>query len=332
MTDQYTEHLHRLAKKQLCKGVFYEPRIYYDQYNFGDDLDQTTGSDPGSYRNMEAYPVRITHLTMFMRPELADDQTPPSGSELATQLYGLRIFGHDTAYMNSVFHAALPVWNNKVVSPNDVLVQGTSTWRFEHPFILSSRDAMEVRGQLELTPSATSIDRASIHGRNVTASLDGVGLQTGRPYKLGDTALINDTGGFLLDPDQFRNDGAEPIIVTDLEVVCGPTTSSSFATGDIQQLLVSFRQLGNGTNARWDRGPAALDLAFPPIAGGIRMIPYCPASLYGLTTGRAIVHKLPGQGWLWEPGEGISMDVISYTSAARDETVVVAAAGYIVVS
>ena len=34
-----------------------------------------------------------------------------------------------------------------------------------------------------------------------------------------------------------------------------------------------------------------------------------PIEMIGNTLGRAIVHQLPGSGWIWEPGEGCEIDL-----------------------
>jgi hypothetical protein len=106
----------------------------------------------------------------------------------------------------------------------------------------------------------------------------------------------------LFDPTQLRNNGAEPVALTHMTLSQPGFTASEgddppvpqFIGGNIRLLDVQIRQQGNGTNADWFRGPSVPTFR-----------PRCPAGLLGYNGGRSVVHRLPGDGFIWEPGDGI---------------------------
>jgi hypothetical protein len=71
---------------------------------------------------------------------------------------------------------------------------------------------------------------------------------------------------------------------------------------------VGVRQVGNGTNADWVVGkPGTDNLAAAPA--------------WGSYSGRALVHRFPGQGLIWEPGEGIEVAINQELPRALDDTI-----------
>lgn len=313
MSDNLQEHMRSLAARNRCEGVFHEPRIYYAPFYFDASLEKIQ-ADPGVFRNGEQFPVRIKHLVMGVIPGGSASLTPAVGDERCVQFYGLQIKANDAGYLNTVFHVPLPLWANKQIATADNITRGTATWKFDKPFVLSNRDSMEIRVQLLNAPTQGQ-------SRRVAVSLDGVGLLSGRPYKFADNVAITTAGQTLLDPDRYRNDGVEPVEIQELTLLCGGQSAESSPVGAIEQLTVQIRQIGNGTNAKWQNGPIALD-------PGNALLNYCPAGLLGATTGRWIVHELPGEGWIWEPNEGVTVEMLSYDTT-RDDHMVVAALGYI---
>ena len=59
-----------------------------------------------------------------------------------------------------------------------------------------------------------------------------------------------------------------------------------------------------------------------------------PAQLLGVLSGRAVVHKLPGDGLIWEPGEGIAVEaqgLVGGGEVLNQSFLNIAALGYITV-
>jgi hypothetical protein len=57
-----------------------------------------------------------------------------------------------------------------------------------------------------------------------------------------------------------------------------------------------------------------------------------PAQLFGISQGRSIIHCLPADGWVWQPNEGVTIEVEQlFTPSRAGETVVIGMAGYLLV-
>lgn len=315
MDQQELQNILRLANKNLSEGVFYEPRMYFDIVSF-DGSSQREFGGPSIFRNGEKYPVRLTHLLFAMREQdNVSQQDPVAGDERMVARYGLRIRQHDSYYMNADF-PPLAIWQNVPSAPAQALSQGQSTWKFDKPFILSARDTMNVEALLEpLTEQGT---------RKVTVAFTGYGLLSKRPYfRSASRDLAQGVPATGFSTDAYRNDGAEPIAITEMTVFCANPDASTNPAGDIRAVRLRVRQVGNGTNQWWTNGPLT------PAAN-----PWAPGTVWAPTTGRAVVHKLPEE-LSWNPGEGFDIE-LSYLAydpqAPRVDQVVVAALGYIVVT
>jgi hypothetical protein len=117
----------------------------------------------------------------------------------------------------------------------------------------------------------------------------------------------------------YRNDGAEPVLLTDMVVNTGGIVGDADqSVGNIRNVRVQITQVGNGTGANWMIGPTG---ASAPQA-------VCAANL-GLFSGRCIVHEFPGEGLLWEPGEGIDVSVQGLDGFDDPAFLSIALAGYI---
>jgi hypothetical protein len=300
------DYLVKLAAENLRAGRIEEPRVYFDSLTLQSD-DVETASSPGVFINGEQFPVVITHLTAALRPF---DATPNLYEERQIQRCGLRLTFHDSYYQAREF-VPVPLWINKVVGAGDLVSQGVSSWVFDRPCVLSARDSFRVRVALESVPQSP---------RLVTVSFTGTGMLSRRPYFLSSQTFLSDTTPRQLVTDGFRNDGAEPIAITDMSVHCGPEELDQVGAGDITQLRLQVRQVGNGTQADWFSGPTVPAL-----------LTECPATLAGVDTGRAAVHRFPGQGLLWEPGEGINLDAVALAPSTVGLQLGVALCGYLVV-
>lgn len=262
MADRTRDDLVVLAKSNVCSGVIEEPRVF-------------TPTD-GVFRNNEKFPVRITHLVM--------NPQPSEGIHFAGTDINIRMFDHTYLVRGLTLPAFL--FANTVLGASDVITRNSAAWKFERPFILSSRDSMEVRIQ---------VTSGIGEGRQVQVTFTGIGAQSKRPYFLCGEATLTDTDAITMDVEQFRTDGTEPIVITDVVVTCGAYLDGEGLVGgdqgDISLVNINIRQLGNGTGQWWASTTGA--------------VPMVPALLWGISSGTAIVHRFAGDGLIWEPGEGL---------------------------
>lgn len=289
--QEYRAFLVKLAADNLCRGIIEEPRAYYDRLTFDPTISNApTFGASNTFLNGERHPVRLTHMTAAVA--YVDEAGNTAQDERLIQRMRLRMRHHDYFYMRNQF-VPLPLWNNTHTAAADVVSFGTSAWFFERPLVLSARDALEVSVQLEDNPPDEDGNVP------VSVSFTGVGLYSRRPYFLfGDVTIADDTIVNIA-MDNYRNDGAEPILITDMTTNVGNQLGLDDPTGDIRRARVRVWQNGNGTNADWFQGPTGTALP-------IEMI---PASLLGVRSGRAVTHRFPGDGLIWEPGEGIQIAV-----------------------
>lgn len=281
--NQLRAALVKLASNQLEQGIIHEPRAFFDVIELKQDGTITAGH-PEVFTNGEQFPIRLTHLTAAVA--LFDQQDEPLDERFIGDI-GLRLTFHNQNYMNPQF-LPVPIWSNKCVAASDVITDGTASWRFDVPFVMSARDTMLVDILATLATDETP--------QLPTVTLTGIGLLSGRPYLISGQQVLRSPQRTRLGTTFFRNDGGEPIIISDITVTISQPEDPLDPIGDIRSLALNIRQSGNGTNAFWCQGPATLP------AGELM-----PATLWGVTTGRAVVHKFPGDGLLWEPGEGISV-------------------------
>jgi hypothetical protein len=300
-------NLVQLAQGNLELGVLHEPRAFYDVITLDPDGNITPGHAE-VFKNGEQFPIRLTHLTAALNFQ-DNEEDPQAVDEREIQRVGMRMRFHDQWYMNPQF-LPIPLWGNKVVAAAPQVSVGTSAWQFDVPFILSSRDTMRVEVQLGETPDSP---------RQVSVTFTGIGLLSGRPYLLSATTEIDSDTATVVPTTNFRNDGSEPIIVAEGTVNVSAPVDDQDPTGDIRQVSVQVRQIGNGTNADWFQGPQNI--------GADRM----PGPLWGVRSGRAVVHTFPGDGLLWEPGEGISLDLQGLTNTPPNVDVHIALNGYITI-
>jgi len=316
MTEHYKEHFHRnidylvaLASKNVREGIIEEPRAFYDTFTLQADQVETV-SHPDVFINGEQFPIVLTQLSAAIRPTFATQPPNPTLDERFIQRMGLRLSFHDQYYQSRDF-VAVPLWLNKVVAAADLVTQGSSAWTFERPFVLSARDSLRVEVALESAPAANNT-------RRVTVSAMGTGMLSKRPYFLSSSLELDSVVPRIMPTQGFRNDGAEPIAITDMAIHCGGESQAPVGQGDIRQLRLNVRQIGNGTQAEWLQGPTV------PVP-----LAQMPAVLAGYTSGRAIVHRFPGKGLLWEPGEGITIDAVALDPTVVGFELAVSLSGYI---
>ncbi len=288
----YVDYVVNLAQGRVMRdGIITEPRAIFDQVTVDPD-GQITAGNPGVFINGEQFPLRLTHMLAAVRhlnnadPQVIDDQRN-------IQRIGLRMIFHDQFYMNRDF-LPLTVWGNKVVAASDVVSFNTSAWDFVangQPFVLSARDTLKITVQLNGADPDTGEDRT------VNVVMTGFGMLSKRPYVLDGQVALADLVATNLSTVDFRNDGSEPIVITDMTVNISAAADAADPRGAISELSLNIVQVGNGSNAKWFRGPAT------PIN-----LPNMPATLCGVTSGRAVVHEIPGDGLIWEPGEGITIE------------------------
>jgi hypothetical protein len=226
---------------------------------------------------------------------------------------GVKLVYHGQEYMARDF-AVAPLWLNKVVAAPPAVAFSQSAHRFFEPWLLTARDTMRVQVQLLSTPG--SAVRASV-------SMTGFGLDSRRPYfKSADISLANTTLA-TLDPSLFRNDGDEPIVMTDMTAHLSGEQNANDPQGDIRFLRVQINQVGNGTNSEWFKHSTAAGTPALMLAQNI-----------GTMSGNVIVHELDKETpFYWEPGEGLNVQVQALTSVGATAPVLaIALAGTIVIT
>lgn len=312
-TNDYAAYMQLLAETNPTAGVLYEPRAYFNFFTL-DDLQEVHGA-PEVFRNGEDFPIFITHLTASTS-YLNQGATGPTLDERLIQRVGLYLNFHDQYYMNApqqlggsgadaVIQAApIPTWANVPTGGPEVLTRGTSSWRFAKGCILSTRDTLKVRARLYSVPAAAV---------PVTVSFTGVGLISRQPYFFSGTVQPDSLGWVDFDVTNFANDGAEPVILTDMVVQVQADIESVDPTGDSRRVYISVRQIGNGTGADWFRGP--INVQTPGILNNLLPSDALPAVLFGVKQGRAVVHQFP-QPLVWEPGEGITATMQALIASA----------------
>lgn len=314
-TSQYIDYVIELAKtKTPLEGVINEPRVFFDEIPLNADSDVIVGGTAGVMVNGERWPIRITHMLGCLRYLDADTRPGVEDQQNINNVL-LRLRYHDQFYMNNFF-LPMPVWGNKVVAAPEAFGESVSHWDLvqnSRPFIMVARDTVQVQVQLR----DSGAPNAAVP---VDVVLHGFGMLSHRPYILnGHRDLANITVTDLPTTD-FRNDGSEPIVITDVTCNVGPELDSESPVGNINRVSLNIKQHGNGTGGWWFIGPVT-----PPNAIG-RM----QATLMGVTTGRAVVHQLPGDGLIWNPGDGMNIDVRAQIDDMAS-VLCIAFAGYIMV-
>jgi len=304
--NQLRANLVQLASGSLADGILHEPRAFYDVIDVDPD-GQITPGNPEVFKNGERHPIRLTHMTAALAAETVEDQ-PAFQDERNIQRIGMRMEFHNQFYQNPEF-LPLPLWGDMPTAASPQVSFGTSAWEFDVPFILSARDTLTVEVELSSVPSSA---------RRVNVSFVGIGLLSGREYLLNSEASLDSVVRTKMSSVAFRNDGSEPMILSRGTCNVSAPVDEDDPTGDIRVLSLQVRQVGNGTNANWFQGPTAF--------------PLMPAVLWGVKSGRCVVHKFPGDGLLWEPGEGISLELQSLSDLVPPARVFVGLTGYITVS
>lgn len=304
-----------LAQRNVVDGILCEPRLKCQLFDFSAASGVITpqASDDATFINGEQYPVRITHLVAAIRDQGPDIVEGATSDPRYIQTIGLRLRAHDTFYMNDEF-VRLPLWANQPIAAADPISRSLSSWTFgfgkeRGGVFMGSKDSFQVEVALEYP-----VDPDTEVGLGVQVTFHGVGAISRRPKQLTGFRTFTQKDGVsprAIAPQSFLNDGTEPLEITEVTVHCFAPDGSAGTdpVGNIRRLRMKVQQSGNGTNQRWTSTPA---LTTTP---SILSLDDCvPASLWGLTTGRAVVHELPKNsddypGWLWYPNEGMTLEV-----------------------
>lgn len=317
-------------------GILYEPRLKAQLFDFSNTTQITPlASDDATFINSEQYPVRITHIVAAIRDQGPDPfvESADSDPRLIQQI-GLRVRAHDTFYMNDEF-VRLPLWATQPTAGPDPVSRSLSSWTFgfgKHRIgtFMGSKDNFQVHVALEYPVNADT--EVSL---GVWVTFHGVGAYSRRPKQLTGFRSFTAADGVnprAIAPQSFLNDGTEPLEITEVTVhaQAADGTSGTDPVGNIRRLRMKIQQAGNGTNQRWTTTPQIAS----PIPGIINLDDCVPATLWGLTTGRSVVHELPKNsdeypGWLWYPNEGMTLEV--QPAAGLQTAVYVGLVGHIVV-
>lgn len=312
-----------VAKSHIVdvSGRRYEPRAYFQEYVFATDQ-ELSYPDTSVWRNGEQFPVVITHITAAMRGNRTrtDDQYPQQGSPALISDYSMRIVSHDTSYMSSEY-LPIPAWHNRRNAASDVFGASTTSWIFDHPTILGNRSSFKVQVRLERPPIDTEGGASS---RICSVKFDCLGVNTRRPYNLGARLTLANDGLGTFDASKLSNTVGEPLQVIGVTFTLGSEAPGFMA--DITQLRARIMVDGTGTSQSWSYG------------GGVSPMPheFVPVSLLGITSGLCVCHKLPGKGWLWDPGQGVDptlkYDQLATRPRDTEEAVMLGFIGYTVIT
>ena len=312
----YVDYVIRVSQSGVLRqGVINEPRAYFDEIIVNPDPAVETEGNAGVFYNGEEFPVRLTHV-LFATRYLNNAEPPVLADPLILQQIGVRFLFHQQYYMNQNFLPA-PVWGNKVVAQSFQVDSSVSSWDFVangQPFVLSARDTLQVTVQLNDAANPPA-------GVPVTVAFTGFGMLSKRPYFLQGRLVLTDLAPHIIVTTDYRNDGTEPIVITDMMVNVAAEDGAQDPRGNIDRVSLQVKQVGNGTQADWFRGPTN------------PLISRMQATLCGVTTGRAVAHQFPGDGVILEPGEGFTV-VTQNLGLAQDfdDTVLVLSAnGYVMV-
>jgi hypothetical protein len=310
--DKYTDYVIELAKPlQIRSGVINVPRVYFDEIPLSAVADGITVGTPGTLVNGEQFPVRLTRMVASIRYLT---QAGLLANDIFLQRVGLRMRFHDQYYMNPNF-LPVPLWGNQCVAPPVPVGSNLAHWDFVkngQPFVLSARDTLIVSVQLQDAANPSSAVPVSV-------MFTGIGELSRRPYMFSGSVDLDTVARTDLSTVDFRNDGIEPVVITDMTVSVSAQEDAT-TEGNINRLRINVRQVGNGTNADWFVGPQTPP---PPI-------PLMQATLCGVTTGRALVHEFPGDGLIWLPGVGITVENQARI-AGMTAVLVIGFSGYIMV-
>jgi hypothetical protein len=312
-TSEYLDYVIQLGKTLLSKGIINEPRLFFDEITLNSDRNIITSGQPEVFYNGEQFPIRLTHIVAAVR-YLTTDAQPSVANPLDVGRIGVRFQFHNQFYMNRE-PLPLTLWGNKVVAAPEAFSAGNAHWDFVacgQPLVLAVRDTFQIRVQLQ--DASDPSDAVP-----VAVAFHGIGALSHRPYILTGSVQLETTQPLDFTSPDFTNSGSEPILITDMTVTVGAAIDQSDPTGAIGRIRIKIRQVGNGTQADWFVGPQNINA------------PYPQATLLGLSTGRAVVHQFPGDGMIWNPGEGVTVDVRALVDELPD-VLCIGMAGYIMVS
>jgi hypothetical protein len=287
-SERMKDWIVKTSKNFLADGVLYEPRVYTDSFLVQSDQGTNiVAGSPGVFVNGEQFPVVIKWMTAFAIAEDDDPAVIPDPRMI--QRVGMRVRYHDQYYMSRTF-APIPLWHNTQTSAPPYEAPSTSAWDFDMPVVLSARDSLQVSVESAVAEAVTPTTV------RVEVGFHGVGLLSQRPYFLQGTIDLTTNVPTTLSTSFFRNDGSEPIVLMGCVVSQTAVDGAVGVTLPLCSLSLQFKQVGNGTNANWVQAPITQN-------GRV------PGTLLGTKAGFAVVHELPDEGWRWNPGEGVEIDM-----------------------
>jgi hypothetical protein len=296
-TPEYEAHLIKLAETNIFFNDTATTEIYTETLSILPGLTEQKEavSDPLTFMNGEKFPVRILYMTANTVGATGDNLVAEGlFGERLIQGIGLRMRFHDQFYMRTSF-TRLANWGTHVTASSDNNSYYTSSHKTWRPVVLSARDSFEVRVKA-VQPLAAFPQPSEDNPWQVTTTFTGIGIFSKRPYVLSGSTILESAMTMQLDVGDFKNDGAEPILITDVTHNAVRFTDAGTLTPVLPFVNIGIKQIGNGTNADWVVSkPGEPNLA--------------PAPVWGSYSGRALVHRFPGQGLIWEPGEGITLGI-----------------------
>lgn len=290
---------------------FSEPRVYFGFVRMVPGSVSTHDSEV--FLVTEKHPIVFTRFLFHFRAN-EEGAIPPI--ELL-QNVRVRVHASGQEYTAREF-LPLPLWQNRANATSNPVSESSVSMCFERPVYLNRRDQLFVDVQWE---PGTSADPS----RQLDVLFHGFGVDTNRPYYIGDSALLPDLNPATL---VCRNDGVESVMVVAMAITVGPQTDTLAVDGQAHMLRAQVKGLVNGTQQLWFRGPQDPSLTDK-----------CPLPLLGTHIGPAIVHELDRTprgirsgavgGVRMQPGENFRFEVLTEDTSLDGFDLGISAFGYL---
>lgn len=291
--------------------AFSEPRVYFGFVPLRPN--EITTHDSEVFLLGEKHPVVFTRFLFHFRAN-EEGAIPPIER---LQNVRVRIHASGQEYTSREF-LSLAIWQNQPNMTASPVSSSSVSMHFDRPVYLNRRDQLFVEAQFEpgfLTELPRTVD----------ALFHGFGVETNRPYYIGDSLTISDlTPASIL----CRNDGVESVMIVSLSITVGPRVPSYTTGGAAHLLRAQVKGLVNGTQQIWFKGPVDPTLN-----------DRCPLPLLGVCVGPAIVHELDRTprglrsgavgGVRMQPGENFRFEVYTEDSTLDGFDLGISAFGYL---
>jgi hypothetical protein len=306
----------------LCQGYAYEPVSMYGSVSLPTGASpQVVSFDSATFKNDSPWVVHLTHIKWCIR-ERRTSADGVSTDERQENRVEARMRWHDIFYQSTDF-MPISLWHTP--QPNmglpPPIENGVVSHRFLRPLLMPQDSVIQ---------ALVSLERAETEGtRPFSLALHGKGAESGEnriirgamDIGFGSSGDGLDANEQLTPFEDLTVESDEPILFTDLVMSLGANSESEDPTPDYRLARVNIKMVGAGTEAFWGVTPGVGTSALPPSAD-LGM----PLDLWGVTGSRGVTHRIPGGGWILEPGRGFAMDMRNRNVSGNNALDVCAAA------